>query len=242
MRCIPPLAVAAALFLASAAHAIDYAKIDRTIRREPVYQTKAPKYALLLFGPEAKVRVWIVVDGQTVYLDRNADGDLTAKNERFENYAACKDIEIVDPDGKTRYLFTSMSEYKHGEPPQPHLMVNVEIKGPVCYRQYCDVGAADTTQKAALAHFHGPLAMWPRTIWWKIPPELALKAGDQPVDLLAGPGTMDAKAGCWVVVCTHHGNEPDFPKGVVPVADIEFPPATPGGRPIKKRYHLEHFC
>ena len=34
--------------------------------------------------PLAKVRVWVVLDGKTVYLDRNGDGDLTGKDERFE--------------------------------------------------------------------------------------------------------------------------------------------------------------
>jgi hypothetical protein len=196
----------------------------------------------LLFGPQAKVRVWIVLDGQTVYLDRNADGDLTANHERFENFSACKDIEIADADGKTRYVITGMSDYKLGEPPRPHLIINVDIKGPLSYRQYCDVGTEDSPEKAKIAHFHGPLAMWPRTIWWKIPADLVLKTGDQPAELLAGPGTMDPKYGCWVVVCTHHGNEPDFPRGVVPVAEVEFPPAVAREKPLKKRYNLDQFC
>ena len=74
------------LFLvAGRAGAVDYAKIDRTIAKEPAYTSKAPKYALLLFGPEARLLVWIVLDGKAVYLDRNGDGDLTSKGERFES-------------------------------------------------------------------------------------------------------------------------------------------------------------
>jgi hypothetical protein len=53
--------------------AADLSKIARTIRKEPHYKVK-PKYALLVFGPEAKTRVWIVEDGETLYVDRNADG------------------------------------------------------------------------------------------------------------------------------------------------------------------------
>jgi len=52
-------------------------KIDRAIGKEPAYQTKAPKYGLLLFGPEGKDRVWLVEDADTLYVDRNGDGDLT---------------------------------------------------------------------------------------------------------------------------------------------------------------------
>jgi hypothetical protein len=57
-------------------------KIDRTIGKEPAYQTKAPKYGLLLFGPEGKDRVWLVHDGDTLYVDRNSDGDLTEPGKK----------------------------------------------------------------------------------------------------------------------------------------------------------------
>jgi hypothetical protein len=52
-------------------------KIDRTIGKEPVYKTKTPKYGLLAFGPEGKDRVWLVLDGDTLYVDRDGNGDLT---------------------------------------------------------------------------------------------------------------------------------------------------------------------
>src|SRR6267142_6175544 len=54
----------------------DLAKIERRIGKEPVYQTK-PGYLLLVFGPEAKHRVWLVRDGDTLYVDRHATGDLS---------------------------------------------------------------------------------------------------------------------------------------------------------------------
>jgi hypothetical protein len=57
-------------------------KIDRTIAKEPAYRTKAPRYGLLLFGPEGKDRVWLVRDGDTLYVDRNGNGDLTEPGEK----------------------------------------------------------------------------------------------------------------------------------------------------------------
>lgn len=87
----------------------DYGKIDRVILKEPDYDTKDPKYALLLFGEVAAVRVWVVLDGKTIYIDRNADGDLTDKDERFDKSADCKDIAIADKNGKPRYKITSVS-------------------------------------------------------------------------------------------------------------------------------------
>ena len=222
--------------------AVDYGKIDRRIKAEPVYKSKSPKYGLLLFGREAKVRVWVVLDGGTVYLDRNGDGDLTGTNERFASFADCKEIEIADPDGKTRYLITRISDYHEKEAAKTHLMVNVDIKGPVSYKQYCDAALGDSPQSAAIAHFHGPLTMGPRTINWKLPPKFALMSGEKSVDLPGNVGTMDAAFGCWVVVCSHNGDASAFPKGVFPMVDVEFPPKSPGGAVVKKRYALDQFC
>src|SRR4051812_38033338 len=50
----------------------DLGKIDRTIKKEPAYAGK-PKYCLLVFGPEAKTRVWLIIDGDTLYVDREGD-------------------------------------------------------------------------------------------------------------------------------------------------------------------------
>jgi hypothetical protein len=85
-----------AIFLAlgaDAAFAADLTKVDRTIAREPVYQSKTPRYCLLVFGPEAKTRVWLVQDGDTLYVDRNGNGDLTEPGERV----SAKKGEATDP-------------------------------------------------------------------------------------------------------------------------------------------------
>jgi hypothetical protein len=62
--------------------ATDLAKIDRTIAKEPAYETKHRKYCLLVLGPEAKIRIWLVLDGHTLYVDRNGNGDLTEPGEK----------------------------------------------------------------------------------------------------------------------------------------------------------------
>jgi hypothetical protein len=61
----------------------DLMKIDRTIVKQPRYKTQ-PYYALLAIGPQAKKRIWLVVDGETLYVDRNGNGDLTEANERVQ--------------------------------------------------------------------------------------------------------------------------------------------------------------
>jgi len=60
--------------------AADLKSVDRTIAKQPVYKTK-PRFAYFAFGSEAKDRVWLVHDGDTLYVDRNGNGDLTEPNE-----------------------------------------------------------------------------------------------------------------------------------------------------------------
>jgi hypothetical protein len=233
------------------AAAADLSKIDRTIRKEPEYKDK-PKYTLLVFGPEAKTRVWVVQDGETLYVDRNGDGDLTGKDERFtlaslngnrNSYGSLKDcnIEIRDPDKQTRYLITSISIFPedHNKPTEkPHLMVNVDIKGRLAYRQYCDAKLGDKPDNAAIAHFHGPLTIEPRKINWKLMPELSrLPLGDPAGDIYAVVGTMDAERGCWVVVRSE-----DLPKDLHPTVEVEYPARKSEDASIKKRYRLEQRC
>ncbi|HMF12388.1 MAG TPA: hypothetical protein VKE94_08780 [Gemmataceae bacterium] len=83
MRIATSLLGPALLAVSSApAAAIDLNKIDRTIGKEPAYKSD-PKYCLLVFGPEAKTRVWLVRDGNILYVDRNGDGDLTGPGARL---------------------------------------------------------------------------------------------------------------------------------------------------------------
>src|SRR5581483_1394367 len=64
-----------------ASGAVDLTTIERKLVREPAYRSK-PRYCLLALGPEAKTRVWLVQDGDTLYVDRNGNGDLTEANEK----------------------------------------------------------------------------------------------------------------------------------------------------------------
>src|SRR6266566_2992050 len=79
-----PFLAPAVLVLAPLAQAADLAKIERKIAKEPTYQTQTPKYCLLVFGLDAKTRVWLVQDGDTLYLDRNGNGDLTEDGKRVK--------------------------------------------------------------------------------------------------------------------------------------------------------------
>ncbi len=68
---------------AASVQAADLTKIERRLAKEPAYQAK-PKYCLLVFGPEARTKVWLVIDGDTLYVDRNGNGNITEKDERID--------------------------------------------------------------------------------------------------------------------------------------------------------------
>ena len=110
------------------------------------------------------------------------------------------------------------------------------------YEQYSLVELSDTPDKAAVAHFDGPLTVYPRTNSGKVSSDLVLVTGEKPTELMADIGTQHAERGCWVVVRTHHRETSTFPKAVFPLVDVEFPPKTPGGAPVKKTYQLDKFC
>jgi hypothetical protein len=84
MRILTLPAAAFLLLLAAPAQAQGLAKVERKIAKEPAYQTKSPKYCLLVFGLDAKTRVWLVQDGDTLYVDKNGNGDLTGDDKRVK--------------------------------------------------------------------------------------------------------------------------------------------------------------
>jgi hypothetical protein len=57
-------------------HAARLDAVPRAIVKEPTYRTK-PGYCLLVFGSADKTPIWLVEDGDILYVDRNGDGDLT---------------------------------------------------------------------------------------------------------------------------------------------------------------------
>jgi hypothetical protein len=77
--------------LGRAADAPDLTQIDRRAPKEPSYTSSRPLYGLLVCGPKAQGRVWMVLDRSkpdaeaydVLYADLNANGDLTERGERF---------------------------------------------------------------------------------------------------------------------------------------------------------------
>src|SRR5262249_11652334 len=134
------------------------------IAKEPAYQNK-PRYCLLVFGPEATTRVWLVLDGNVLYVDRDGTGDLTGAGKRFENrFKDGKSLRfeagsIAAADGKYAELIVLV--YKK------ILNASVECKmnGDTFWQDTSieknDLHFADRPQDAPIFHFDGPLTLQP---------------------------------------------------------------------------------
>ena len=76
------LAFVAAFLCGSKSAAVDFSKVPRHLTEEPAYQSKSPQYCLLAFGAKLKHQVWLVRDGNRLFVDRNGDRKLTGIDEK----------------------------------------------------------------------------------------------------------------------------------------------------------------
>lgn len=113
----------------NAADSPDLSKIGRRIAKEPAYKAKQPLYGLYVFGPEAKTRVWAIFDKSKpdapdydiLYFDRNADGDLTAPEERIAGKVEANGVSFyigsfADPLTKQKHTEMSITRQGGGAP------------------------------------------------------------------------------------------------------------------------------
>jgi len=231
------------------ATAADLAKVERTLRKEPPYQTKDLKYCLLVFGPEANYRVWLVLDGDTLYVDRNGNGDLTEPGESTGpgevNTDPCsfKPVKILRPDGKTEeelsFALFGWFDYKAWKVTDRFSpSVSVSWQG----RWYGSWG--DETgpcvwgtkpQDAPILHVGGPLQMG-----FEVPADSALTwAGNYQVELKVGVGTKGLGKGSFVHLS--YANDA-IPKDVYPTAELEFPGKVIPGPTVRVRAVLKQRC
>lgn len=163
MRAYPLILGLAYLILgALPAQAADLAKIERAIAKEPPYQGK-PRYCLLVFGPEANFRVWLVLDGTVLYVDRNGNGDLTEPDKRVaagykrdDQRFGFKPGQLGTPDGKTKYTLSLLRMNAEG------CDMEIAHNGGYARAGFDGPGKlrfADRAQDAPIIHFLGPLTL-----------------------------------------------------------------------------------
>jgi hypothetical protein len=243
----PTAAILALVFIGAVAHATDLTKIDRTIAKQPVYQTKTPKYCLLVFGPEAKLRVWLVLDGNVLYVDRDANGDLTGLDKRMEiKGKVFESASLRLADGKIPFSFLQLRVKDKGRV-ELSLARKVafahrkkgggflsQMVGPsdISSRAWAnnleefDFQFADRPQDAPILHFDGPLTLKPTDA------KQVFVRGDKPAQFAVMVGTPGLGRGTFTQVLFWQGD----PDGA---AEIVFPNKDPEGKPIVVKVVLQ---
>jgi hypothetical protein len=221
----------------------DLSKIDRTIAKEPAYKGK-PKYCLVVFGPEAKSRVWLIRDGDLLYVDRNGDGDFTGTDklvpkETLERGAVFQIGTIPARDGVGPFSLdlriTSGMDKEDGYrlrcgPPQGKGFDQRTV-GMILF--------ADKPGEAPVIHFAGPLTL--TILDWGKPlqaSQLVRGEKDNELSILVGTPVFGGKHKAFVTL------DESFltlaPDAACPVVEVEFPGKDPGAKPMIVRAKMRH--
>jgi hypothetical protein len=208
---------------------VDLSKVDRAIKKEPAYRSK-PQYCLLLFGRQAETRIWLVLDGDVLFVDTNADGDLTEPGKKFTIQSrAVRVPEIIERDGKTRHknLQVTFRSSVLGNGLLFHYIA-VDVSGRS--REYSFIeSTAGSQQDAIIRHFNGPLKMDILSgIFFRNSPSR---------DFTAVISTR-YESGEWIFVDNRQG----VPADVHPSAAIDFPNKNPKRPPIHVEVPLTQRC
>jgi hypothetical protein len=240
--------------LAAPSEAVDLSKIDRSIRKEPVYQSKDPRYCLLAFGPEAKVLVWLVVDGDALYVDRNGNGDLTEPGERISAHRALHNSP-KRPDMKLMCNYVLHSPLKDAQSGgKPILSCAPDV---ICLIVEHFIPADDREDALAKQFRKHPFRVVVGTMrcgqdsslaFASRPGDAAILHFDGPRHLALHPYSDPLRRGetCSLAVqlltpglgASMRMEPVEGMENIHPVAEIECPPRRPGAEPVRFRIEL----
>jgi hypothetical protein len=264
----PVFILALLLAVSSTATAADLSKIDRSIKKEPAYATKTPSYGLLVLGPDAADRVWLVKDGKVLYVDRNGNGDLTEPDKKIvakrgsaeDGYSF--EVDTLTVNGKTHYRLSlyfmplekmMVREYARRADAKAILAKDPQTEMLAVLR--LDVTAPHIKLKGTVATMAGGFDL-------NGPLVLANKPAQAPIIHMVGPleitfnerrpdlrrnrdtevtllvGTPGLGAGTFAAI----GYDETIPASVHPRCEVTFPPAKPGAPPIKTLFVLKERC
>ncbi len=253
------------IVLSSPCLAVDLTKIERSIRKEPAYRDK-PKYCLLVFGPEATTRVWLVLDGKRLFVDRNGNGDLTDDGEPVAASVSARIMEeeayevgeirdgtrthknltlrsrklegYYDADGSIRKWITAT-------PNARGMFLRAEIEMPG-WKGNGVGGRVDQYVFFRDAHGFLTFADQPREApilhfggpWQFVcTPPTRLIAGRE-TELVVNVGTPGLGGGTFARIAF----EGVIPEKVSPRVEITFPAKNPGAAPLKRHFDLKGRC
>ncbi len=218
--------------------------VERLIVKEPKYLS-TPRYALLVLGTKAESKVWMVEDGKTLYIDRNANGDLTddgppvkSKNETelgklasgLPNFDMNYFPDDIAPPRGPRLTDFNLRRWNYGDKEDSYgLSLTLDGKTPL-YAGWFGTFWAKSPAEVPLVHFGGPL--YPRLLGSK-----EFIAGRNSTRLNIGFVTDPARDKGAVTYLSIDA----LPRTVTPEVQIDWPVAD-GAPPLRTSYLLTQRC
>lgn len=230
------------LFAAWPAFAADLSKIDRGIRKEPTYASKTPLYCLLTFGAQAETRVWLVLDGMgTLYVDCNANGDLTDPGETLkpasqEGGSYCQfPRAVIHGMGKecsVELIYFVRDDDNGKKTLEPRLDI---LYGGRRYGAWGDETGefffTSSREDAPVLNVGGPLVMG-----FEVQKPIRMEGPDK-YELSVGVGVKGYGKGSFTHLCYNV-----VPETAKPDAIIEFPHKDAGKPPIRIEFTIKERC
>ncbi len=256
--------LACLLVAGTVAHAADLSKIDRKIAAAPKFTTETQLFALLVLGPEAGTKVWFVADGESLFVDRNGNGDLTddggplrattSQESGFVPVSRSWSVGTLAPRYATVEVTVSLLDPKWRPDPKasnrdhmerfmaaaatiPHVnlsSIHVRIDGK--RQQFGHAMFRTSPEEAPVFHIDGPLTLG---LVESILPT-TLERGEKPEDILLAvgtPGYSRDHAGCFSYLMYDV-----LPESARPVANVEFPSKEPRKYLPSQRFTLDGKC
>ncbi|MSU80007.1 MAG: hypothetical protein EXS16_18195 [Gemmataceae bacterium] len=210
---------------------VNLAAIDRVILMEPTYVGK-PRYALLVFGKDARTRIWIVRDDKSLYVDHNGNGDLTEPSERMDNqYGSFNIDQLVERNGTVHrdVYFHVASNDKFRIRLGQHRQGRTQYVG---WGRMEMPTFGDRPDNAPIIHFDGPLTLANYGPTYTMPRGDGTNRSHKLRLLLGTPGIGAGTFASFSDVCSKQlGNLH---------ADIEYPLAAESGKTFRQRVELVH--
>jgi len=213
-------------------------RIDRTIIKEPAYQS-TPKYSLMTLGDRGDVKVWMIEDGRRLFVDKNANGDLTDDGPPIQpNNVRHLDasrwdfeytLDAITPTNGPAHTNFVLRRWNYNDKEDCYgLSLSVGGKMPM-YAGWFDTFWSTNREKAPVIHFGGPFT--PKLLRRK---EFVIGETGQRLSL------------CFV----HPGSDPGavsrlsidaLPRFLTPTLAIEWPTAA-GKSPLRTYHKLSERC
>jgi hypothetical protein len=255
------------LFVCSTAGAaVDLTTIERKIVKEPAYRSK-PRYCLLVLGPEAKTRVWLVQDGDALYVDRNGNGDLAEANEKVkaeksedaeEGVYTFKAGDLRDGDRLHKQLSLHVMKIDHLAQSEDAVKVllkkNPKARGYYLFLEVEMPGRKGTAtagrvqQRSFLVDSTGVLQFSERPqdapiLHFGGPWQITLFGRqqltiDRETDVVLGVGSPGLGVGSFIWI----DYENIVPADKYPTLDVVYPSKRAGDEPLREHFELKHRC